>query len=149
MLQACSLAAGLDYVPDHILRDAFPPNLSRSGDGSKDPSVCDPRCSYPLIKRCFDPFGDRHGAGVAGLADPGHYGPMALAHLDLVQLQADQFRSAEAAAEQHGQHGVVSLGAHAIAGCSLQDRRALIWSELFAGTNPEWLDSFHSADACG
>jgi hypothetical protein len=39
MLQARSLAAGLYYVPHDILRDAFPPHLSRSGDGSKDHST--------------------------------------------------------------------------------------------------------------
>ena len=43
MLQARSLAAGLDYVPHDILRDAFFPYLSRPGDGSEDPSLRDPR----------------------------------------------------------------------------------------------------------
>ena len=32
MLQAHSLAAGPDYVPHNILRDAFPPHLSRTGE---------------------------------------------------------------------------------------------------------------------
>jgi hypothetical protein len=36
MFQARSLAATLDYVPHDILRDAFPPYLSRLGDGAKD-----------------------------------------------------------------------------------------------------------------
>ena len=49
MLQARSLAATLDYVPHHILRDAFSPHLSRSGDGSKNPSLHDTGCSCPLI----------------------------------------------------------------------------------------------------
>ena len=115
MLQARSLAATLDYVPHDILRDAFPPHLSRSGDGSEYPSIRDPGSSYPLIERCFDPFWDRHGADVAALADQIHYCPVSLAHLDLVQLQADQLRSAEATTEQHGQHCIISLGAHAIA----------------------------------
>ena len=35
MLQARSLAATLDYVPYDILRDAFPPHLSRSGNRRK------------------------------------------------------------------------------------------------------------------
>jgi hypothetical protein len=51
MLQARSLAAGLDDVPHHILRDAFPPYLSRPGDGSKDPSLRNPRCLGPLEGR--------------------------------------------------------------------------------------------------
>jgi len=69
MLQARSLAAGLDYVPHDILRDAFPPHLSRSGDGSKDPSLRDPGCYRPLIECRFHPFWNGHGADVATLAD--------------------------------------------------------------------------------
>ena len=57
MLQARSLAATLDYVPHDILRDAFPPHLSRSGNPSKDPSFCDPGCHYPLIERRLDHCG--------------------------------------------------------------------------------------------
>ena len=45
MLQAGSLAAGLDYVPDNILRDPFPPYLSHPGDGSEYPSLRNPGCS--------------------------------------------------------------------------------------------------------
>src|ERR1700686_921595 len=41
MLQARSFAAGFDYVPYDILRDAFSPHLSRSGNPSKDPSLRD------------------------------------------------------------------------------------------------------------
>jgi len=69
MLQACSLAAGLDYVPHDILRDAFPPHLSRPGDCSKDPSLPDPGRYRPPIERRFDPFWNGHGADVSALAD--------------------------------------------------------------------------------
>ncbi len=93
MLQARSLAAGLDYVPHNILRDAFPPYLSRPGDGSKDPSLLDPGCHRPLIERGFDPFWNGDGADVAALADQVHHRPVRLAHLNLIQLQADQLRS--------------------------------------------------------
>ena len=53
MLQSRSLAASLDYVPHDILRDAFSPHLSRSGNPSKDPSLCDLGCHYPLIECRF------------------------------------------------------------------------------------------------
>ena len=112
VLQARSLAAGLDYVPHDILRDAFPPHLSRPGDGSKDPSLRDPGGSCPLIERDFHPFWNGHGADVATLADQIHDRPVPLAHLDVIQLQADQFRSAKATTKQHGQHRVVALGTH-------------------------------------
>jgi len=86
MLQARSLAAGLDYVPHDILRDAFSPHLSRSGDGSKDLSLRDPGCSYPLIECCFNPIWNRDSANAAALTDQIHHCPVSLAHLDLVQL---------------------------------------------------------------
>ena len=59
MLQARSLATTLDYVPHDILRDAFPPHLSRSGNPPKDPSLRDPGCHYPLIKCRLDPLWNR------------------------------------------------------------------------------------------
>ena len=34
MVQARSLAAGLDHVPHNILGNAFPPHLSHPGDGT-------------------------------------------------------------------------------------------------------------------
>ena len=91
VLQACSLAAGLDYVPHDILRDAFPPHLSRSGKPSKDPSLCDLGCYYPLIECRFDPLWNGHRADVAALADQIYHRPVPLAHLDLIQLQTHKF----------------------------------------------------------
>ena len=115
VFQSRSLAAGLDYVPHNILRDALAPHLSRPGDGSKDLFLRDPGCPCPLIERRFYPFGDGHGADVATLADQIHGCPVPLSHLDLIQLQADQLGSAKATTKQHGQHCIVSLGTHAIA----------------------------------
>ena len=86
MLQACSLAAGFDYVPHDILRDAFSPYLSRPGDSSEDPSLRDPGCSCPLIERCLDPFWNWDSTDVAALANQIHHRPVPLAHLDLIQL---------------------------------------------------------------
>ena len=147
MLQACSLATGFDYVPHDILRDTFPPHFSGSGDGSKDPSIRDPGCYYPLIECRFDPLWNGHRADVAPLADQVHYCPVTLAHLHLIHFQADQFRSAEAATEQHGQHGVISLGTHAIAVSMFEHHRTLLRTQPVAGAKPELLHSFHSADS--
>jgi hypothetical protein len=115
MLQARSLAAGLDYVPHDILRDAFPPYLSRPGDGSKDPSLPDVGCGRPLIERGFNPQWNGDGADMPSFANQVHDCPVALPHLHLIQLQAHEFRSPKATTEQHGQHCIVSLGTHAIA----------------------------------
>ena len=120
MLQACSLAATLDYVPHDILRDAFSPHLSRSGDPSKDPSLCDPGCYDPLIECRFHPVRNGHGADVPALANQVHHCPVPLAHLDFIQLQADKFRSAKTTTKQQGQHRVVAFRSHAISTSTLE-----------------------------
>ncbi len=146
MLQARSLAAGLDYVPHHILRDAFPPHLSRPGDGSKDLSLRNPGCSGPLIKRRFHPFWDGHGADVPTLADQVHHCPVPLTDLDLVQLQPDQLGSAKATRKKQGQHRVVALGTHAIATSVFEHFGTLLRAQPVAGAEAELFDSFHAAD---
>src|SRR5438552_2270110 len=81
VLQARSRTATLDYVPHDILRDAFSPHLSRSGNPSKDSSVCDPGCHDPLIECRFHPFWNRHGADVAALPDQVYHCPVSLPHI--------------------------------------------------------------------
>ncbi len=147
MLQTSSLATTFDYIPHDILRDAFPPHLSRSGNPPKDPSLCDSGCHCPLIERRFDPFRDRHGADVATLADEVHYCPVPLTHLDLIQFQANKFRSAKTTTKQQSQHGIVALGSHAISARTLEYFRTLLRAQPVAGAKSELLDSFHSADS--
>jgi hypothetical protein len=91
MLQAHSFAATLDYVPHDILRDAFSPYLSRSGNRSKDPSLRDLRRYYPLIECRFDPLRNGHRPDMPALADQIHHSPVPLAHLDLIHLKAHKF----------------------------------------------------------
>jgi hypothetical protein len=146
ILQSRSFATGLDYVPHNILRDAFPPHLSRSGNPSKDLSRRHPGRDRPLIERGFDPFWNGHGADVAALADQVYHYPVPLAHLDLVQLQADEFRSSEAASEQHGQHRVVTPGTHTVTTSMLEYLRTLLGAQPVAGAKPELLDTLDPAD---
>ncbi len=77
--------------------------------------LTNPGGSSPLIESGFDPVRKWHRTNVATFANQIHNRPVSLAHLDVVPLQTDQFRSAKATTEQHGQHRIVSLGAHAIA----------------------------------
>jgi hypothetical protein len=86
MLQACSLAAALDYVPHDILRDAFPPYLPHPGHGSKDSPLRHSGCGRPLIERGFDPFGNGDSADMAALADQVHDRPVTLTHLHFIQV---------------------------------------------------------------
>src|SRR6202043_1139169 len=131
--QARSLAATLDYVPHHILRDAFSPHLPCSRNPSKDSSLRDLGGHYPLIECRFDPLRNGHGADVAALADQVYHCPVPLAHLDFIQLQPDQFRPTEAATEEHGQHGVIALGAHGVTTSMLEHVGTLLRAQPVAG----------------
>jgi hypothetical protein len=61
MFQASSLAAGSDYVPDNVLRDAVAPYLSQSGDRSEDFAFANPSGLCPLIEGGFYPIRNGHG----------------------------------------------------------------------------------------
>ena len=115
VLQACSLAAGSDHVPDNVLREAAAPHRSVSGNRSKDFALTNSSGSCPLIESGVHPVRNGHRANVATFANQINNGPVSLAHLDVVQLQTDQFRPAKATTEQHGQHRMIALGTHAVA----------------------------------
>jgi len=76
VLQACSLAASSDYVPDNVLREASAPHLSPAGDRSKDFALTNPSGSCPLIESGLHPVRNGHGADVATLADQIHRCPV-------------------------------------------------------------------------
>src|ERR1700722_4587716 len=85
------LAACLYHVPDNVLRNATAPDLSLPGDRSEDFALRDIRSACPVVESGFDPARNRHGANVATLPNEINHGPVPLARLDLVQLQAHKF----------------------------------------------------------
>jgi hypothetical protein len=85
---------------------------------------------------------------LVGFPDQVDHCPVPLTHLDFIQLQPDQFRSTEAATEEHGQHGVIALGTHAIPTSTLEYFRTLLHAQPVAGAKPELFDAFHPADPC-
>src|SRR5690242_5246787 len=111
MQQTCLFGAGSDYIPNHVLRDASAPYLSCPGYCSKDFACLNARRSYPEVERCLCPVRDGHSPDVAILSDQIHNRPMPLTHLDIVELQPDQFGSTQTTTEQDRQHRVVSLSA--------------------------------------
>lgn len=142
MLQARFLTAGSDYVPDNVLGETTPPHFSKSSDGSKDLPLAHLRSSCPLAQSRLDPCGNGHCANVATFANQINHGPVSLAHLDVVELQAHQFRSAKTTTEQHGQHRVVAFCPHAVSPRMLEYFRTLLDTQPIAGTESELLDSF-------
>ena len=114
VLQACPLAAGSHHVPDNILRETAAPHLSSSSDGSKDLALTYPSSSCPLIESGFHPVRNGHRSNVSTFANQINHCPMSLAHLNVVQLQTDQFRPAKATTEQHGQHRIIALATHSL-----------------------------------
>jgi hypothetical protein len=139
VLYAGFLAAGSDHVPDNVLRYAAAPHLSQSGDRSKDFAIRDIGCACPLVEGGFDPVRNGDGANVATLADQINHCPVPLAHLDVVQLQANQFRPSKATTEQHGQHRIIALGPHSVSPCSLEHFRTLLCAQPMPDRNPSCL----------
>jgi hypothetical protein len=86
VVQSCFLTATPDYVPDHVLRNAMAPHFSFTGDRPEDLALCDVGSASPLIERGFDPVWYGYGTNVAAFANQINHSPVALAHLDLVQL---------------------------------------------------------------
>lgn len=146
VLQACFLAAGSDHVPDNVLGDATAPHLSQAGDGSKDFAPAHPSSPCPLVESGFDPVRNGHGPNVATFANQINHGPVPLAHLDVVELQANQFRPAKATTKQHGEHRVIALRAHSVTTSALEHFRTLLRAQPIAGTESELLDSFDAAN---
>jgi len=147
VLQACSLAAGSDHVPDNVLREAAAPYLSPAGDRSKDFALTNPSGSCPLIESGFHPVRNGHGANVASFANQINNSPVSLAHLDVVQLQSDQFRPAKATTEQHGQHGIIAFAAHGVSFPGMLEHfRTLLRAQPIPGPEPELLDSLDAAN---
>jgi len=146
VLQARSLAASSDYVPDNVLRDAPAPHRLQPRDCSKDFAVRNSRGSCPLIESGLHPVRNGHRANVTTLADQINRGPVPLAHLDVIQLQADQLRSAKTTTEQHGQHCIIALGTHTVATSSPEHFRTLLCTQPVVGAKPELLDSPDATD---
>jgi hypothetical protein len=84
---------------------------------------------------------------VAALANQVHHRPVALSHLHVGQSQADQFRTAKAAAEQHGQHCIVPLGSQGISVGVVQHLRTLFRSQPIPTAKTQLLDTLHPADS--
>src|ERR1035437_5766984 len=122
VLQSRALTALSHHAPHQILRDAFTPYFLSPGDGTKDLSFPNPSRCHPSVKCVFHPLRNRHSANAPSFANQIHNSPMVLAGLDLVSLQADQLGSTETTAQEHGQHGIVSLRAEIVAASMLQHR---------------------------
>jgi hypothetical protein len=90
MLQPGFFAAGLDHVPDDVLRDSFAPHLAVPRDGSEDSSWSHTGCFGPIVQGHLDPPGNGDGADVTTLADKVHDSPVPLPHLRVIQPQPDQ-----------------------------------------------------------
>ena len=146
VLQSGFLATGSDHVPDNVLGDATAPHLSESGDRSKDFALAHASGSCPLVQSGLDPCGNGHCANVATFADQINHGPVSLAHLGVVELQANQFRSAKTTTKQHGQHRIIALRSHTFTTSVFEYFRTLLCAQPITGTESELLNSFDTAD---
>jgi hypothetical protein len=83
---------------------------------------------------------------VATLANQIHHGPVALAHLDVVEVQPNQFRPAKATPKQHSQHGVIALRSHGVSPRMPEHFGTLLHAQPIARPESELLHSSHAAN---
>jgi hypothetical protein len=79
------------------------------GDTAEDDSVFNLSNGQPFIDGSFGPAGHRHRAHMSALTEQVNNGPVIVSLLKVRQLKTDQFGTPQAAAQQHGQNGMVSL----------------------------------------
>jgi hypothetical protein len=79
VLKTSVLAASLNHVPDHILRDAVAPYLVGSSDSAEDSSLGDSCLCCPIVERGLDSERNRHSTDVPAYPNQVHDGPVALA----------------------------------------------------------------------
>src|SRR5215472_13027499 len=89
------------HVPDGILREAAPPDVSPTTDSTEDFALSDARGAGPLVQRLFYPKRHRNRANVAAFAYEVHNCPMPLARLHALDGQRHQLRAAQSAAKQN------------------------------------------------
>jgi hypothetical protein len=76
-----------------------------------------------------------------------NHGPVPLAHLDFVQVQADKLRPAKPATEQHRQHCIVTLSSHTLTGGMIEHLGTLLCAQPITGPESELFHSSDSADS--
>ena len=139
--QTCFATAIPDHTPHDILRVPLPQIFPLRATARKTlPHVTlAARVDWSAL---LLPSSESARADVATFADQINDGPVALTNLDFVQLYSDEFRSSETAAEQHGQHRVVTLGSHTVTTRMVQNFRTLLRTQPITGTEPSCLTPF-------
>ena len=99
-LEVGSLRAGLNNVPNDILRDAVAPNHAVLADRPEQLTADDGNALCPCVERVLDPDGNGNRPHTAGLADQVHNRPVILATLDRLPFEAYDLRAPQTAAQQ-------------------------------------------------
>jgi hypothetical protein len=109
ILQTTFRTPGLHHTPDNLRAECTLPNSLGLVDCAKDGVSIDLGGIQPIIYCRFDPAGNWHGPHVAALADQISDDPMLFPLLQRLHRQGRCLRSPEAATQENGNHGVVTL----------------------------------------
>jgi len=97
-----------DDIPEYLRRHPVTPDPARLVDRTKDRAVCDAGSRRPRVDRRFNPRRHRNSADVSTFADEIRNDPVLLALLERLELEGQQLTPAQAAADQHGEHGMIA-----------------------------------------
>ena len=109
ILQTTFRTPGLHHTPDNLRAECTLPVSLGLVDCAKDGANIDLGVIQPIIYCRFDPAGNWHGPHVAALADQINDDTMLFPLLQRLHRQGRCLRSPEAATQENGNHGVVTL----------------------------------------
>jgi hypothetical protein len=149
VLDAGACRRNPDDVPKHLRRHPAAPDPSGLVDGAEHRALSDGGGRCPGVDRGFDPPRDRHGPDVTALADQIGYDPVFFSLLDGLQRERQQFASAQATADEHGEHRMVAQRARRGWLRVFQQPPALLGRQPVPEPDPETPNALHAPDAGG
>ena len=107
-LDAGPSGGGAHDVPQHLRRHAVAPDPAGLVDRVEHRAARDGGRGGPRVDVVLHPRGDRHRSHVSAFADEIRNHPVLLTLLNRLNVQRQQLGAAEATANQHGDHRLVS-----------------------------------------
>ncbi len=138
-----------DYGPNYLRSEPTTSNTFCLSYRAEERSVLKLRRICPRIDCRLHPTGHRDRAHVAAFANEICKHPVFFSKLEVLNLNGNELCSAQAAAQKHGQHCVVTQVAQLLAGVNGEQLFTLFRAKPVPNSNAQPLCSFDPANASG
>jgi hypothetical protein len=135
-----------NHAPDDLGTEAATPDSASFVDGPKQNSTPDSGGRHPCINSSFNPVWNRDGAYMAALANKIGYDPVLLSLLDTFNSQRRQFGAPQAASQENGESGVVSLAPETVNVYRPQKSLSLLCGKPIANRHTQSFGTLHASN---